>query len=213
VITVSVGISGSGKTHGMDREIRAACRSFPIIIINAMKEFQTMARGVKAASCTQAATVDRLLRQGYRIIRWDVDDPKSALDEACRIAMAHPGHVGVVCSEAHIAIPNRGSVPLYTMKAITQYRHWHVSMWLDTQRLSLINRTVTEQCQRLKLYAMVGNLDLGIVAASWDHDQGNKYPQCSSLVQVCAERLGRGEPGWHVFLGVPRMPPYRLVRG
>lgn len=209
MIDLSVGVSGSGKTHGRKARVFRAARTCPIIVLDRMAEWDKvpvdLARRTRGAVGLREAF--ELVKHGARlvIVRDSRSDIEEQFDRACRWAIKYPGLAGVCCPEAHRACPNHKPLRANVEIAATQWRHHKVALWLDTQRLPLLSRTITEQATQLNLYAIVGDRDLSVVRSTW----GN---QCEAAVRECANRYARGEPGWHVSLGLNRAPPFKLVR-
>lgn len=209
MITLSVGVSGSGKTYGVRAAVFRAARTHPVIVIDRMAEWENvpvdLARRTKGVIGLREAR--EAVKAGYRlvIVRDSRSDVAQLFDRACRWAIRYPGLAGVACPEAHRACPNGTPLPADVEIAVTQWRHHKVALWLDTQRVPLLSRTVTEQATLLNLYAIVGDRDLSVVRSTW----GN---QCEAAVRECANRYARGERGWHVALGLNRAPPFKLVR-
>lgn len=209
MITLSVGVSGSGKTHGVRAAVFRAARSHPVIVIDRMAEWDKVP--VDLARRTRGVVGLREAREAIRggmrlaIVRDSRSDVAELFDRACRWAIKYPGLAGVACPEVHRACPNAAPLTANAEIAVTQWRHHKVALWLDTQRLPLLSRTVTEQATLLKLYAIVGDRDLSVVRSTWGH-------LCEAAVRECANRYARGEPGWHVALGLNRAPPFKLAR-
>jgi hypothetical protein len=202
-------VSGSGKTHGVKSSVFRAARSHPIIVLDRMAEWDSVP--VDLARRTRGVVGLREAREAVRsgarlvIVRDSRSDIEELFARACKWAIKYPGLAGVACPEAHRACPNAKPLRPDVEIAVTQWRHHKVALWVDTQRLPLLSRTVTEQATLLKLYAIVGDRDLSVVRSTWGS-------QCEAAVRECANRYARGEPGWHVALGLNRAPPFKLAR-
>lgn len=200
-IRVSVGMSGAGKTHGIKREVLEAARVHPVLVIDRMAEWE---EGDAGAYDVPTAVAE--IEKGAKLVIVRPTDIDAATEAACRWAKRHRHELtGLVFPEAQRAWPN-GRISSHDAEdVITQFRHWRVAAWFDTQRIALLNRTVTEQAGDLRLYAIAGNLDLRVV----DELGGSELVEA---VRVCTRKLVDGEPGWHVRLGPLRVPPFRVSR-
>lgn len=209
MITLSVGVSGSGKTHGVKSSVFLAARSHPIIVLDRMAEWNEVPRDLskRTRGVVGLHEAKEAVRAGYRlvIVRDSRSDVAEQFDRVCKWAAKYPGLAGVACPEAHRACPNHGPLRPNVEIAVTQWRHHKIALWVDTQRLSLLSRTVTEQATLLKLYAIIGDRDISVIEATWGK-------QCAAAVRECAFRYSRGEPGWHVALGLNRAPPFKVAR-
>jgi hypothetical protein len=199
-IRLAVGVSGAGKTYSIRADVYRAARECPVMVIDRMKEWTRGDAGVRSVADGARAVAD-----GARLVIVRPQDVVQATEEACRWARDYSGLAGVAVPEAHRALPNGGRLAPAVEDCVTAWRHHRVALWLDTQRLSLLNRTVTEQARELRLFAIVGDLDLRAVS-----ELGGR--ELVAAVRACAQRLADGEPGWHVQLGLVRVPPYRVVR-
>lgn len=199
-IRLAVGVSGAGKTHAIRADVYAAAKIHPVMVLDRMHEWtrgdagaRTVAEGAKA------------VQKGARLVIVRPSDIVSAAEDACAWARDYSGMAGVAIPEAHRAAPNQKPLPTALEDVACAWRHHRVALWLDTQRLALINRTLTEQARETRLFAIVGDLDLRAVS-----ELGGK--ELVGAVRLCAERLARGEPGYHVRLGLVRLPPFVPVR-
>jgi hypothetical protein len=199
-IRVAIGVSGAGKTHGIRREVYSAAAHYPVIVLDRMHEWD---RG--DAGCTTVADAAKVIQAGARLVIVRPADVVSAAEAACLWARDYPGQAGVAIPEAHRPLPNGARLSPGAEDVACAWRHYKVSLWLDTQRFALLNRTITEQAREIKLYAVAGELDTRLVA-----ELGGR--ELALLVRESAARLSKGEPGWHVALGLVRVPPYRLSR-
>lgn len=200
-IRLSVGVSGAGKTFGVRREVCEAARAgVPVLVIDRMHEWE---RG--DAGAFDVATAARYVDQGARLVIVRPRDVVAAAEEACAWARDRRELAGVALPEAHRIAPNGARLSDALEDCATAWRHFRVALWCDTQRISLLSRTITEQARTLRLYAIVGDLDARAVA-----ELGGR--ELAEQVQEAARRLAGGEPGWHVELGLVRVPPYELRR-
>lgn len=212
-IRLNVGISGAGKTHKAKAEVFAAAREIPVMVIDRMMEWD--GAPLPAGEVVWVENVDaakRAIEEGARlaIIRplsgskgWDV---VSMSEEACAWARDHRGVAGVCIPEAHRVAPNvGGKLPESIEDVACAWRHYKVALWLDTQRISLLSRTLTEQARVLSIFAVVGDRDLSVVKEIGGQELVDR-------VQECAAKLAAGQPGWHVELGLVRVPPFVIVR-
>lgn len=203
-IRLSIGISGSGKTHGVKQDVyRAASGGMPVIVLDRMHEWDRGDAGARTPE--EAATA---VERGARLV---ILRPRSGellpvAEALCSWARDHRELAGVAIPEAHRVAPNafRTLPPALEDVALT-WRHYRVALWLDTQRLPLLNRTLTEQAGTIRIYAVTGELDRRML-----RELGGRELERAN-VEVCSH-LARGEPGWHVALGVMRAPPYTVVR-
>lgn len=206
-IRLAVGISGTGKTHGIKQQIyRSAC-VMPVMVLDRMHEWNEVppALAGRTVGCQTIAQAREHAKRGKRLIVVRPSDIIVASNEACAWARDWKGVAGVAIAEAHRVAPNVNSLPLAIDDVATAWRHHKVALWLDTQRFALLNRTLTEQARELRIYSVVGDRDLSVVS-----EIGGKALVAS--VMECAARLARNEPGWHVELGLVRTPPYDLKR-
>jgi len=206
-LRLSIGVSGSGKTYGMRSTVFRNARAFPIIVLDQMAEWHSAPTGIRAvgvSSVREAIDAIKKHEVSLAIVRGP-GDVAEMFDRACRWAAKGSGVRGVACSEAHIPIPNGKPLADHVKVAVTQWRHKRLALFLDTQRLALLSRTVTEQATLLKLYAIVGDNDLSVVRATWGKE-------LLESLRVVAARYAAGAPGWHVRLGINRAPPYRVER-
>lgn len=209
-IHLSVGVSGAGKTYGVRQAIYAAARTMPIIVIDRMREWTSVpadlapyTRGVHSVREAKEA-----LREGSSTrlaIVAVTGDLVESVEAACAWARDRVGPAGVAIPEAHRSAPNGAPLPPALEDCATAWRHHRVGLWLDTQRLPLLSRTLTEQATMIRLYAIIGDRDLSIIRSTWGRE-------LCDAVQQCAARYADGEPGWHVALGLKRAPPYVLAR-
>lgn len=200
-IRLSIGVSGAGKTYGVTRDVyRAAQAGTPVLVIDRMHEWTRGDAGARTI-----ADAAKHVERGARLVIVRPADVVAASEDACAWARDFDGVAGVAIPEAHRACPNAGRLSPAIDDVATAWRHHRVALWLDTQRIALLNRTLTEQARVIRLYAIVGDLDTRVVS-----ELGGR--ELAAAVRACAEKLAAGEPGWHVALGLVRTPPYHVVR-
>ena len=196
-IRLAVGVSGSGKTYGVTNDVkRAAASGMPVMVIDRMREWTVGHAGVTTIEAGAKAA-----EKGAKLIIVRPRDFVAAVEEACAWAIAQPGVAGVAVPEAHGALPNSMRLSGAVEDVATAWRHHKVALWCDTQRLALINRTVTEQACELRIYAVRGELDMRVVK-----ELGGAA--LVDAVKECARRMRDGEKGWHVKLDVSGLGPY-----
>ena len=211
-LRLSVGVSGSGKTHGLRRQVyRAVLSGVPVMVLDRMREWTTLppevakvAVGVTPESGVQLARA--WLDEGARLVIVQTRDVERDTILACEWARDNPKHCGIALTEVHRAAPNTGApLPSALEDVALAWRHHHVSFWCDTQRLSLCNRTFTEQVRELRVHAVGGERDLMRL-----REMGGA--ELAQAATECARRLVAGEPGWHVLIRTVALPPYELQR-
>lgn len=206
-VKLAVGVSGSGKTYGLRQEVYAATRERPVIVIDPMREWRTAPaecapKGVQTVS-GKGGAVDAV-NNGARLVVVETSDVVKDAELACEWARQR-GDCGVALPEAHRIAPNGDRLSGALDACATAWRHYRVSLWLDTQRLALLHKTLTEQASEIRIHAVFGPRDLSVIK-EWG---GNALVEA---VTVCATKLSEGEPGWCVRLGMVRKPPYRIER-
>lgn len=207
-VKLSVGVSGSGKTYGIRRSVYNAVRAgVPVMVIDQVAEWSEVPSDIAAAGVYSVRDARASLQSGARLVI--VRPPSGALgreaEAACAWAAEGGELRGIALPEAHRIAPVSSPLPPWLDTCTTRWRHHRVILWADTQRLSLLSRTITEQATELRLYAIVGDRDLSVLRATWGRE-------LEAAVQECAARYARGEPGWHVRLGLVRAPPWSLHR-
>lgn len=215
-IRLAVGVSGSGKTYGITRQLYRAAETIPIVVIDRLREWRSMPPQLKGKAALVSSMDDarRLFERGGTLaILTARDDYERHASEAFRWACEHtiPGRrpadspAGVAIPEAHSIFPNGDRLTGWADEVACRWRHHGVALWLDTQRISLINRTLTEQARELRVYAVSGSLDLRALK-----EYGGK--ELAEAATQCARRLRDGERGWHVKIRITPIPPYELER-
>ena len=200
-IRLAVGVSGSGKTYGLTQDAKESARlGMPIIVLDRMREWT-----VGHAGTTTVEKAAQYVEKGARLVIVRAPDFYAAVEEALAWARDYKGVAGVVVPEAHGAFPNSARLQGAAEDVATAWRHHKVALWCDTQRLSLINRTITEQADELRIYTVRGELDMRVVK-----EIGGK--ELVTVVQQCADKMRQGEKGWHVCLDQSRLGPYTATR-
>jgi len=211
-LRLSVGVSRSGKTFGLRRQVYRAVRAgVPVLVLDRLREWTALppdvaavAVGVTPEAGVRGATA--WLDGGARLAIVHTRAVESDAVLACEWARDHAGHAGVAMSEVHRAAPNTGApLPEALEDVALAWAHHNVSFYGDTQRLSLCHRTLTEQMRELRVYAVGGERDLQRL-----REMGGA--KLSEAAQECARRLVAGEPGWHVSIATVALPPYELRR-
>lgn len=126
-------------------------------------------------------------------------------DAAAEWAMESSG--SIVMPEAHNGAPNAlRTLPPNASRLTTAFRHRGASLFWDSQRLALINVTLRENtAENLHVFATTGLADRQVL-----RDMGGYELEAAAL--EAARRMQAGQPGWHVKLGLVRLPPYTLER-
>lgn len=143
------------------------------------------------------------------VVRPSLATVESETEIACQWACSTHELTGVAIPEAHRAIPKKfdpmDSSHHWLQSVATEWRHFNVALWCDTQRFALLNTDIVELSRFCRLFAMTGKNDLDAVKAL----QGKELVEA---VRECAARYDNGEPGWHIALGWNRSPPFEPVR-
>ncbi len=218
-ITTHAGISGAGKTHGIRQSIwKHVAAGHQTVIVDRMREWDAVPPGLEghvSGFYTEGSgvTPEYIDQQGTRliVIRPQLTDVEATAEAACNWAMADRQAVRVVAiPEAHRAIPKKidprsASAHAAVQSIITEWRHYNVAMYCDSQRFAALNTDLVELSRTLRLFAMAGKNDFQALK-----DIGGS--ELVTAVKECAEKLDAGEPGWHVRLGTTRRPPYEITR-
>lgn len=207
-IRLNIGISGTGKTYCIRGQVYRSAAHMPIMVLDRMCEWSSVPASLApyTAGCQTVAQGIEHAKRGKRLIVVRPQDIVSASNEACIWARDYKGVAGVAIPEAHRVCPNmQNSLPQAIDDVATAWRHHKVALWLDTQRIANLNRTLTEQARELKLFSIVGDRDLKVVSEIGGSELVAK-------IKECASRLAAGDPGWHVELGLVRVPPYQLKK-
>lgn len=213
-VFLNVGVSGSGKTFTLTRDVFRHVRwGRRVVVLDRMREWNEIPTDLAETTVRIAdpRDVDPATREAGLVILTDVSAEKApgVAEELAKWAIAGRDageRRGLAFPEAHRIAPNGAPLTRYLDEVACAWRHFGVAMWCDTQRISKLSRTITEQAKVVRLFAIVGDRDQSVV-----RELGG--PQLSEAVLECARRYGRGEPGWHVSLGyATRIPPFKLVR-
>lgn len=213
-LRLSVGVSRSGKTHGVRQQVYRSVRAgVPVLVLDRLAEWSTLppdiarlAVGVSPEGGLGLATA--WLREGARLVILRSRDVRADAIGAARWAAegGPSAHRGVAIPEVHRAAPNDGSrLPEAIEDAALAWAHHGVSLWCDTQRLSKLHRDLTEQMRELRVHAVGGERDLARL-----RELGGR--ELEEAARECARRLVAGEPGWYVRIATVAVPPYSLHR-
>jgi hypothetical protein len=205
VITVHIGMSGAGKTYALRAEVyrHLLDHGRSAIIVDQMAEWSTAPPNLSTGLVANVEEARSALAEGLRcaVIRLPTD-PYVAVEESCRWALDNAATV--VVPEAQLVAPPSILGPnMKTM--VCAWRHHDAALYVDTQRISLLNRTIVDLARMVRVFAVAGDRDHSVL-----RDLGGR--ELSDAAYECAERLERGEPGWHVPLGIRRRGPYELVK-
>jgi hypothetical protein len=218
---VRVGISGAGKTHDVKRGVwTAAAEGMPVVVLDRMYEWSQLPAALAPYTTIRHSHdndgIKKALDDGARIVVVR-DDPARHVEPA-HVAMAmcdlikrrsrieNRGPHGIAIPEAHVIAP-RHRIDGPVREVATAWRHFRVGAWFDTQRIAALNAAITENARDLKIFATVGELDLARF-----REIASGARELEMAVREAAARMERGEPGWHVKLGLSRRPPYELTR-
>lgn len=204
-VRFAVGLPGHGKSHGARGEVFGFVAQHPAIVLDFTKEWSRppgsmLPRGVadvaaRAASVGEAAA---MIEAGKRlVIVTKMDDPEGDGEAACKWAVTRPGRCGVVISEAHHAFPVHKPLGKWARTATSAWRHDDVAMWVDTQRLSFINRAF-DMSQVVRVYSATDD-DVARLRGMGGTPLVKAVRECG-LRNAPVEYGGKGEPGWHVVL-------------
>lgn len=212
-LRLSVGVSRSGKTFGLRRQVYRAVRAgVPVVVLDRMREWTSLPPDV--AQVAVGATPDagvrmaaEWLRTGARLAIVQTNNVEADAQLAAEWAVAdRDEHRGLAISEVHRVAPNTGArLPEYLENVALAWAHHNVSFWCDTQRLARLHRDFTEQGREARVYATGGQLDLARLK-EWGGQE------LSTAALEAARRFLAGEPGWHVKIRTVALPPYELER-
>jgi hypothetical protein len=208
-----LGNPGSGKSYAMAKSVIAAARHRAVVVVDATREWadddgRMMRRLPADVRAVGARRLDRVLEHAGKpgVI---VYHPSVWVEDTVRLAdaLSRTRGVGLAVSEAHTVLPS--GVPLSPGwdALVTRWRHLHASVWLDTQRPARLARTVTELATTIALFACNGPRDADAVA-----ELVSDPAELHRANAIVCSKLAKGEPGWHVRLGLDRTPPYQVVR-
>jgi hypothetical protein len=225
-VLVSVGVSGSGKTHGVKKQVfRAVLAGMQVIVIDRTREWTSVPGSLSGqtaiVSSVDAARARFLAGARLVIVTCTSKDLHKQTERACAWAAEKgPGDTrreglprGVAIPEAHRVAPNVGGLVGGVESiddAVTAFRHGNVVLWLDTQRFSKLSRTAVEQSDLIRVYAC-GPRDVGAVGEDFATRQD--APALEAAIRECGTRKRAGEPGWYVELEQTAVsPPFELHR-
>jgi hypothetical protein len=168
---LAVGVQGSGKSHGMGKDVVRGAQSYPAIVLDTNEEWSDFEppEGLRAvATRTVARAVKEIEENGAQLVIVqpdDADDPLVLADQICEWAIWHKGIAGVVFPEAHDLFPMGSKLPKYVRKAVKRARHFRVAFFADTQRLAELHPAITSAASvaELRLYAFWAPTDLKAV--------------------------------------------------
>lgn len=214
-LRVNVGVSGAGKTHYLRNDACAAAHHIPVIVIDAMHEWDYVPDALVPVT-KGALTVDDAVRQinaGARMVIVRPDNHVAAAARAAWWAQTYPGVAGIVIPEAHNVAPVSGPVPVEIDRVATAWRHHKVAMWCDTQRIARLHHSITDNAREMRVFAQWGDADMGRI---WQVGGGSRGHGAALVAAVteCARKLapvdegGDNEPGWYIYLGMNRVPPF-----
>lgn len=205
-IFLAVGVSGSGKTYWIRQDVgRATASGLPTIVIDRMREWRTAPAVCKPAGARSVEDAIKNIERGARLSVVETRNVESDAEKACAWARDYPGLAGVALPEAHRIAPNGHPLTPAIEDVATAWRHHKVRLWLDTQRLALLSKTLTEQAGTIKVFSIFGQRDLAVI-----REWGGKTLEAA--VAENAKHLAAGEPGYCVTLGAVRIPPFKSER-
>lgn len=206
MITVHIGLSGAGKTYALKGEVhRHVARTLQkTIVIDQMFEWSTVPAFLHDRAACVATWDDAMkaVRDCLLVVVRTSDKPAPLIESACEWALDSRG--GVAAPEIQMAAPP-GNLSPAIRKMSCAWRHYGASFWADTQRVSLVNRTVIDLAQCVRVFAVAGDRDHAVL-----RDLGGR--ELSDAAYDAATKMSEGEPGWHVRLGIVRRGPYELTR-
>jgi hypothetical protein len=225
-IFVSVGVSGSGKTHGVKKQVfRAVAEGMSVVVIDRTREWTSVPAslsGVTAlVSSVDAARARFAAGARLAIVGCTSKDLAKQVAAACAWAGEKgPGDTrreglprGVAIPEAHRVLPNVGGLvggAEAIDDCVTAFRHANALLWLDTQRFAKLNRTAVEQAETIRVYAC-GPRDVGAVAE--DFATREHAPELEAAIRKCGARKKAKQPGWYIELEQTAvLPPFELQR-
>lgn len=217
---VALGTCGSGKSHGIERDLRVAVEFFPIVVVDVAGEWRKGPPGTVLARDVSDASFQ--IENGARmaIIRpdgADLEDLARLVDDvfAWAIARSTPdaehATAGVAVSEGSMVWPNGCRLAASTRKAMTQWRHCHVATWIDVQRSAELSPTITDLARETRCYAMGGPHEVKRLYAMGGTELVLAVRECMELFQDGGGARGTGQ-GYHVTLDESRMGPYEVTR-
>lgn len=216
---VAIGVSGAGKTHGLREGIYSAARDgMPIVVLDQTHEWNEVPEDLApfTRGTVNVAEAQRHVQAGARIVIVRQDgDPEELGRYLCAWAARHPGPSGVAFSEAQMIMPaNVARLPAEILKVATQWRHPRtcVGMWADTQRFALIHNTIIGNARDLRVYGISGASDFAKAREIGDRALEEALRECAWRLQDYQEGRNPNGVGWHVRMGVSKLPPYTIVK-
>lgn len=217
---VALGTCGSGKSYGIDRDLRIAMEHMPIVVVDVAGERRKGPPGTVLARDVDDAAWQ--LERGARmaIIRpspTDLEDLAGLVEHVFAWAVAQSrddatcATAGVAVSEGSMVWPNGCRLAPSTRVAMTQWRHCHVATWVDVQRAAELNPTITDLARETRCYAMGGPHEIKRLRAMGGPELVEAVAECMRRFQEGGGARGTGQ-GWHVTLDESRMGPYVPTR-
>lgn len=219
MITTHVGVSGAGKTYAMREDINATVRSGEriVAVYDRMREWNTVPESIVKVTrkVEGVAEVQKLADRGARLIIVqpppirEVDQHVTNAVMLAEWCLKESGR-GICLPEGHRIIPNKSNLPPAVDEIITAWRHYDVAMWVDSQRMALLNATVRAQSTKLRLFAIRGHRDYQVIKEMAD----------DNLVSLMEELYTRSDfdkttgkprnPG--LYVEAANGPPYTIDR-
>lgn len=218
-VRLAVGLPGHGKTYGIRRDVFGFARAHPVIVLDLTHEWEPGEEGGRvprdiadvADRATSVAEAAAMVDAGKRLVIVSTsDDPERAADDALKWAVSRDGRCGVAIPEAHMCFPVHKPLTRWGRQATSAWRHFDVALWVDTQRLSFINRGF-DMAQLIRVYSATDD-DAARLRAIGGPALVKAVRECGNLNAPTAHG-GKGQPGHHVALyaGV-RPDKYKPVR-
>lgn len=204
-----VGVSGSGKTYAGAR-IAERCYDMGgrVLVLDIHREWSRQAQR-PFAIVASPADCDRATAKGWRyLVAQPPDMVRMSHTPLIEWALRKRG-VLVVVTEAHNywpahARPGAG-LDQPSAELLTAYRHYGCGFVADSQRISQLSKTCTEQSTTLRVFAVVGNRDLQVLAEI--------APGLTDAATQAAALSHRGYKGYHAKVDMfSRVGPFPLVR-
>lgn len=212
-VRVAVGISRSGKTYGIRADVLRAVHegAMPIIVIDRMHEWTSFPRSLTPMTVrvNDVRAAAAAIEGGARlaIVHATIETSPRESIAACEWACATKAELRGVCfNEAHVAAPSgRQKLAPAIAEIAGAWAHYNAALWADSQSVWKLHPDLHGNATELRLYAMGAARDFAAC-----REIGT--PELAERVREAGQRLSDGEPGWHVRLGVVRLPPYELTR-
>ena len=226
-IQLNIGMSRSGKTYALMREVERT--EGRIFIVDRLREFirdgkcqisvDSIAVAHNREHLRKAIASDarvviyqtervRFVETSWELMRKRERAYAAALQADCCVIADHVLDTGstLVTPEVHFIAPNNGALPGPLDELAGAFRHYGASWLADSQRPSLVAPRLQEQAETIRIFATAGRIDRKTI---------RDYLGDSALdsVDECARRLSKKDPGWHVRIDPRfRVPPYPLCR-